>query len=147
MACRSNLALCKLNMKDYDTVVDQCEKVLEYDPKNLKANYRMAQAVFALSEGKSPSQIKSAYKYATKANDGIKNDEKVKAFYDEVKIKYDEVIAEEKRKAKEEEEKKKKKGVEEKLLERVKLDDIDEEGINKIEEEMKEATPELFENK
>ena len=83
----------------------------------------------------------------TIANEGIKNDEKVKQFYEEVKKRYDEVIAEEAKKAKEEEEKKKKKGVEAKLLERVKLDDIDEEGINKIEEEMKEATPELFENK
>lgn len=55
MACRSNLALCKLNLKEYDTVVDQCEKVLEFDPNNLKGNYRMAQAVFALSEGKSAS--------------------------------------------------------------------------------------------
>ena len=55
MACRSNLALCKLNLKEYDSVVDQCEKVLEYDPKNVKASYRMAQAVFALSEGKSAS--------------------------------------------------------------------------------------------
>ena len=55
MACRSNLALCKLNLKEYDTVVDQCEKVIEFDPKNLKANFRMSQAVYALSEGKSSS--------------------------------------------------------------------------------------------
>ena len=49
------------------------------------------------------------------------------------------------KKAKEEEERKKKSKREEKLNQRIKLDDIDEEGISKIEEEMKEATPELFE--
>ena len=86
----------------------------------------------------------------TTAYNGIKNDEKVKQVYDEIKGKYDEVIAKEEadKKAKEEEEKKKKKGMEEKLLSRVKLDDIDEDKINlnKIEEEMKETTPELFQN-
>ena len=49
------------------------------------------------------------------------------------------------KKAKEEEERKKKSKLEDKLNQRIKLDDIDEEGISKIEEEMKEATPELFE--
>ena len=75
----------------------------------------------------------------TTANNGIKNDEKVKLFYEEVKAKYDEVIAKEEadKKAKEEESKKKKKGIEDKLNQRVKLDDIDEEGLDKIEEEMK----------
>lgn len=79
----------------------------------------------------------------TTAHNGIKNDEKVKQFYDEVKAKYDEIIAKEEaaKKAKEEEEKKG-----EKVEERVKMDDIDEDRINKIEEEMKEATPELFQN-
>ena len=42
MACRGNLALCKLNLKQYDQVMDHCEKVLNYDPKNCKASYRMA---------------------------------------------------------------------------------------------------------
>ena len=42
MACRANLALCKLNLKEYDHVVEQCEKVLEHDPKNAKCAFRMA---------------------------------------------------------------------------------------------------------
>lgn len=72
----------------------------------------------------------------------------MKKFYNDVKVKYDEVLAkeEEEKKAREEEEKLKKKSKEEELLSRVKLDDIDEDKINKIEEEMKETTPELFEN-
>ena len=45
--------MCKLNLKDYDHVIDQCERILEADPKNIKANFRMSQAAFALSEGKS----------------------------------------------------------------------------------------------
>ena len=49
MACRSNLAQCKLNLKDYDHVIDQCERVIDYDTNNIKANFRMSQAAFALS--------------------------------------------------------------------------------------------------
>ena len=64
MACRGNLALCKLNLKDYNAVIENCEKVLENDPNNVKASYRMAQAVFAVSEGTNESQLKSALKYA-----------------------------------------------------------------------------------
>ena len=55
LAIRSNLSLCKLNLKQYGDVVEQCEKILETDPKNAKANFRMSQAVFALSEGTSAS--------------------------------------------------------------------------------------------
>ena len=64
MACRSNLAQCKINLNDYNSVIDQCERVLEYDSNNVKANFRMSQAAFALSEGKSASQLKVAMKYA-----------------------------------------------------------------------------------
>ena len=64
MACRSNLAMCKINIKDYDGVIDQCERVLEYDSTNVKASFRMSKAAFALSAGKSISQLKVAMKYA-----------------------------------------------------------------------------------
>ena len=64
-ACRNNLAMCKLKQKDYDSVIDQCERVLEHDPKNTKAVFRMSQAAFALSQGVSVSQLKVALKYAT----------------------------------------------------------------------------------
>jgi len=40
--CRSNLALCKLNLKEYDHVIEQCEKVLESEPNNVKCAFRMA---------------------------------------------------------------------------------------------------------
>ena len=45
MACRGNIALCKLNMGDWDGVVDNCEKILENDNTNVKALFRMAQAL------------------------------------------------------------------------------------------------------
>lgn len=45
-------------------MIDQCERVLEHDPSNVKCNHRMSQAAFALSEGKSVSQLKLAFKYA-----------------------------------------------------------------------------------
>ena len=95
MACRSNLALCQLNLKDFHSAVDHCEKVLEYDPKNLKASYRLSQALYNLSDGENASQIKAAFKHATTAHNGIKNDDKVKAFYEQVKSKHDEVLAKE----------------------------------------------------
>ena len=43
--------MCKLKMKSYNDVMDQCERVLEYDPKNVKASFRMSQATFALCDG------------------------------------------------------------------------------------------------
>ena len=58
MACRSNLAMCKLNLEDFDGVVDQCERILEYDARNTKASFRMSKATFALSYGKMNSQLK-----------------------------------------------------------------------------------------
>ncbi len=36
IACRSNIAHCKLQLKEFDQVIDQCEKVLEYEPDNSK---------------------------------------------------------------------------------------------------------------
>ena len=42
IACRSNLALCNLTLKNYGQVIEQCEKVLEHDPKNAKCAFRMA---------------------------------------------------------------------------------------------------------
>ena len=70
MSCRSNLALCKLNVKEYEQVVDQCERVLDYDPQNTKAAFRMSQACFELSDGASVSQLRSALKYAIIAKNG-----------------------------------------------------------------------------
>jgi hypothetical protein len=46
IACRSNLALCKLNLKEYDHVIEQCEKVLDSEPTNGKCAFRMAQAIW-----------------------------------------------------------------------------------------------------
>jgi tetratricopeptide (TPR) repeat protein len=43
---RLNIALCKLNTKDYDVAIDQCEMVLDKDPNNWKAAFRLATAVY-----------------------------------------------------------------------------------------------------
>ena len=43
---RLNIALCKLTTKDYDTAIDQCERVLDNEPSNWKAAFRMANAMY-----------------------------------------------------------------------------------------------------
>ena len=40
----SNIALCYLKLKDYTNVITYCEKVLEYETNNIKANFRIAEA-------------------------------------------------------------------------------------------------------
>ena len=96
IACRGNLAQCKLNLKEYDHVIDQCERILEYDSNNVKAAFRMSKAAFALSEGKSLSQLKISLKYASQAKTGTPNNSEVINHYNEVKEKHD--AAEQKRK-------------------------------------------------
>lgn len=93
IACRGNLAQCKINLKDYDSVIDQCERILEYDSNNVKANFRMSQAAFALSEGKSVSQLKVAMKYAEIAKKQQPTNSQVCTHFDQVKSKHDEVVA------------------------------------------------------
>lgn len=39
---RVNISLCKYNLKDYEAAIDQCERVLDKDPKNAKACFRLA---------------------------------------------------------------------------------------------------------
>ena len=95
VAIRGNLSLCKLNLKLYDDVVEHCEKILDLDPKNSKANYRMAQAVWELSEGVTASQVDSAFKYAKIAAEQVKNDDKVQQFYQKVKTAHDKIHSEE----------------------------------------------------
>ena len=85
--------MCKINMKDFDGVIDQCERVLEYDAANVKASFRMSQAAFELSAGKNVSQLKVAMKYAQIAHKGQPSNAQVKAHFEEVKVKHDEVMA------------------------------------------------------
>jgi len=40
--CHLNLAAATLRMKKYDDAKDHCKKVLEHDPKNVKAIFRLA---------------------------------------------------------------------------------------------------------
>mmetsp|Transcript_24674 Transcript_24674/g.38379 ORF Transcript_24674/g.38379 Transcript_24674/m.38379 type:complete len:222 (+) Transcript_24674:59-724(+) len=42
---RLNIALCRLNSKDYDIAIDQCERVLDKNPQNWKASFRLASAM------------------------------------------------------------------------------------------------------
>ena len=45
LACRGNIALCKMKKNDWDGAIDQCEQILSKDEENFKAIYRMAQAL------------------------------------------------------------------------------------------------------
>ena len=93
IACRLNVALCKQQLNEYNVVIDQCEQVLDYEPKNWKACFRMSNAMFLQAKG-SKTNIRAIHNYAKKALDGSNNDKKVKEFYDEVKVKYDEYVSE-----------------------------------------------------
>ena len=77
--------MCKINLEDYDAVIDQCERVLEYDANNVKANYRMSQAAFHMSSGKNVSKLKSALRYAEIAHKAQPTNAAVKMHYEQVK--------------------------------------------------------------
>lgn len=59
MQARLNIALVKLQLKDWDVVIDQCERVLDNQNKPVwasgtwKAHYRMAQALYQKNENMS----------------------------------------------------------------------------------------------
>ena len=67
---RLNIALCKLTTKDYDTAIDQCERVLDNEPSNWKAAFRMANAMYQKNgEFKNSLQgIRTVHNYAKKAH-------------------------------------------------------------------------------
>ena len=94
---RLNIALCKLNQKAYDVAIDQCERVLETEPRNWKACFRLASAMYQATdkctkEG-SEKDIRAVYNYAQKALDASPNDAKLKDFRNEVKAKFDDYKA------------------------------------------------------
>jgi hypothetical protein len=68
-------------------VVDQCEKVLDYEPNNVKCAFRMAQAIMQI--GESESHLKSALKWITIAHENLSSDVKIKELYTEIKTKYE----------------------------------------------------------
>lgn len=90
---RLNIALCKLNTKDYDVAIDQCERVLDREPKNSKALFRLATALYERSDRctKSGTQgdIRAIHNYMKKATQNSPNDKKLREFYNEVKAKFD----------------------------------------------------------
>jgi tetratricopeptide (TPR) repeat protein len=77
---RLNIALCKFTTKQYDEAIDQCERVLDTEPKNWKASFRLARS----NENSSETELKTICNYAKKALDGNPNDAKVKEFYTKV---------------------------------------------------------------
>lgn len=126
---RLNIALCKFNTKDYEIAIDQCERVLDKDPKNGKAAFRLAQSVYLQHDkftnlSASKSQARMAYNYAKKASDLINNDAKIKEFYNEMKDIWQQV--QEMEKPKEEEKQKEPTEAEKKGLKRVIVDDPEE---------------------
>ena len=40
----SNISMCHLKLKDYSNAITYCQKVLDIEPDNLKANFRIAEA-------------------------------------------------------------------------------------------------------
>lgn len=49
-ACYVNRAACNLELRNYGRVLTDCSKCLEINPKNVKAFYRSARALFALDK-------------------------------------------------------------------------------------------------
>ncbi|GAA5813426.1 hypothetical protein MFLAVUS_006904 [Mucor flavus] len=49
-ACYANRAACNLELRNYGRVLTDCSKCLEINPKNVKAFYRSARALFALDK-------------------------------------------------------------------------------------------------
>jgi tetratricopeptide (TPR) repeat protein len=90
---RLNIALCKINDKEYDVAIDQCERVLDRHPGNHKACFRLATAMYETSDkctkAGSEGSIRGVHNYAKKACVGLPNDKKLREFYDEVKVKFD----------------------------------------------------------
>ena len=84
--------MCKINLKDYDAVIDQCERVLEHEPNNVKANFRMSQAAYEISAGKNASKLKAALKYAELAYKGQPSNAQIKSHLEQVKLKHSEVV-------------------------------------------------------
>jgi len=87
ISCRLNIALCKQFLNEHDVVVDQCDRVLEMEPKNWKACFRISQALYQQTDGN--SNLRAIYNYAKKAFEGNSNDKKVKELYEEIKEKFD----------------------------------------------------------
>lgn len=73
--------------------------MLEHDSKNIKVNFRMSQALFALSkQSGSVSMVKSAFAKVKVAFDQSPSDKNIKTFYEEVKLKHDEIVQEDMKK-------------------------------------------------
>jgi len=102
MQARLNISLCKLQVKEWDVVVEQCERVLENSSKPdwntglWKAHYRMAQALYQKTDqAKDNQQIELIWKNAEKAlaQCGVlmpgKVDPKLKDFHSEIKAKHE----------------------------------------------------------
>ena len=83
---RLNIALCRLNQSQFDQAIDQCERVLDNEPGNWKACFRLANAQYQQAGNKSSKQIVN---YAKKAMQGNPAEKKIKEFYDEVQSKYE----------------------------------------------------------
>ena len=90
---RLNIALCKLNTKDFDVAIDQCERVLDKDAKNSKALFRLATALYEKSEKctkpGTQGEIRAIHNYMKKATQNNPNDKKLREFYNEVRNKFD----------------------------------------------------------
>lgn len=67
-ACRLNIAVCKQTMGEYTVVVDQCERVLNQEPDNWKAQYRLSLGIYSMIKQKNQAldgpEMKMVVEYA-----------------------------------------------------------------------------------
>jgi FK506-binding protein 4/5 len=52
LAAQLNISMCHLKLKEYRSTIDTCIEILDIDPKNEKAIFRMAQGYAGLNEYK-----------------------------------------------------------------------------------------------
>ena len=82
---RLNIALCKFTTKQYDEAIDQCERVLDTEPKNWKASFRLANSLYMrANENPNDDELRTIGNYAKKALEGNPNDAKIKEFNQQI---------------------------------------------------------------
>ena len=87
LALRSNLAACHLKNGNFDEAISQCQLVLEKQPDNSKANYRIAQGMLALYEEDTLEfeLLQGALQHSEQALIAAPNDTTIREFYDKVR--------------------------------------------------------------
>jgi tetratricopeptide (TPR) repeat protein len=74
-----------MNLKQYHECIDICIEILEKEPNHVKANYRMAQSLYALGEPESNlAQLTKAQTYVTKAKNLAPSDAAINTLFGQI---------------------------------------------------------------